>query len=181
VNGFTSSDFLLDPYTYQYLNSSFQRNHDPPIYYPGQYSTDILASKAYGLIDEAAEANKPFFLVVAPNAPHSNVAWSGDGSIKDGGDFKFSAPIPAERHKHLFKDAKVPRGASFNPKEPSGANWVRSLPRQSEENVEYNDHFYRNRYGYSTLEIKVKSNRVNIIDCARFKQSTSSSTAFSKS
>jgi hypothetical protein len=147
VKGFTSSDFLLDPYTYQYLNSSFQRNHDPPVYYPGEYSTDILASKAYGLLDEAAEADKPFFLVIAPNAPHSNVGVAGpDLNVTDPSALTFSAPIPAERHKHLFKDEKVPRGASFNPKEPSGASWIRGLPRQSEENVVYNDHFYRNRY-----------------------------------
>jgi hypothetical protein len=145
VKGFTSSDFLLDPYTYQYLNSSFQRNRDPPKYYPGEYSTDILASKAYGLLDEAVEADEPFFLVIAPNAPHSNVGWSGDNPVRNNDSLSFSAPIPAERHKHLFKGVKIPRGASFNPEEPSGANWIRALPRQSEENVEYNDHFYRNR------------------------------------
>jgi hypothetical protein len=119
------------------------------VYHPGEYSTDILASKAYGLLDEAVEAKDPFFLVVAPNAPHSNVGWDTDGPddpIGDGnGQFTMSAPIPAERHKHLFKDVKVPRTANFNPKEPSGASWVRELKRQSDENVEYNDHFYRNR------------------------------------
>jgi arylsulfatase A-like enzyme len=114
ASGFTSSDFLLDPYTYQYLNSSFQRNQDAPKYYPGEYSTDILASKAYGLLDEAAEADKPFFLTIAPNAPHSNVAWSGDGTI-NGSEFKFTAPISAERHKDLFKDVKIPRTKNFNP------------------------------------------------------------------
>lgn len=28
-------------------------------------------------------------------------------------------PIPEERHKHLFPDAKVPRTANFNPKHVS--------------------------------------------------------------
>jgi arylsulfatase A-like enzyme len=114
VSGSTGSNFPLDPYTYQCLNSSFQQDHDPPKYYPGHYSTDVLASNAYELLDEAAEASKPFFLAVAPNAPHSNVAWTGDGTL-DGSEFKFGAPISAERHKHLFKDVKIPRTKNFNP------------------------------------------------------------------
>lgn len=114
VTGFTGSDFLLDPYTYQYLNSSFQKNHDPPVYYPGEYSTDILASKAYGLLDDAAKDGKPFFLAIAPNAPHSNVAPNSDGFNLS--DITLSAPVSAERHKHLFKNVKIPRTANFNPK-----------------------------------------------------------------
>lgn len=57
----------------------------------------------------------------------------------------FGPPIPLERHAHLFNDTKVPRTENFNPRKPSGANWVRDLPPQSEENVDYNDHFYRQR------------------------------------
>jgi arylsulfatase A-like enzyme len=144
VAGFNGSDFLLDPYTYQYLNSTFQRNHDPPVRHLGEYSTDVLASKAYGLLDDAAATKKPFFLAIAPNAPHSNVAWTGDGTL-NGSGYSFSAPVSAERHKHLFKDVKVPRTTNFNPENPSGVNWIRSLRRQSEENVAYNDHFYRQR------------------------------------
>ncbi|KIV99664.1 uncharacterized protein PV09_08719 [Verruconis gallopava] len=144
VSGFNGSDFLLDPYTYQYLNSSFQRNHDPPKYYPGEYSTDILAQKANGFLDDAVEADKPFFLVVAPNAPHSNVYVDNSLSVDDK-SIRFGAPVAAERHKHLFKNLKVPRTANFNPNEPSGVNWVAELPIQSEENIAYNDHFFRQR------------------------------------
>ena len=49
--GFTGSDFLLDPFTYEYLNATFQRNHDAPVSYEGHYSTDIVASKAGSLLD----------------------------------------------------------------------------------------------------------------------------------
>lgn len=69
----------------------------------------------YGFLDDAAKDDKPFFLVAAPNAPHSNVAWSGNG-LHDG-EFTFTAPIAAERHKDLFPDAIVPRTDNFNPKE----------------------------------------------------------------
>lgn len=84
-------------------------------------------------MEEAAKADKPFFLVSAPIAPHSN------------GPPPFSAPISAERHKDLFKDVKVPRTGSFNPDTPSGASWVKRLERQNESVVEYNDEFYRLR------------------------------------
>jgi len=66
MNGWNTSDLLLDPYTYQYWNQTFGRNHDEPVNYAGQYSTDLVASKAFGLLDEAVEAGDPFFLGIAP-------------------------------------------------------------------------------------------------------------------
>jgi arylsulfatase A-like enzyme len=116
-SGWTSSDFLLDPHTYQYLNASFQRNQFPPVSYQGQYSTDVLAEKAYGLLNEGIDSGKPFFLTVAPVAPHSNVdPFPATGTPEDAlKDIHMTAPIPAERHKHLFPDAKVPRRSNFNP------------------------------------------------------------------
>ncbi|OCK87597.1 arylsulfatase [Cenococcum geophilum 1.58] len=139
--GFNGSDFLLDPYTYQYLNATFQRNHDPPVSHTGEYSTDILAQKAYGFLDDAVTAGKPFFLGIAPIACHSNVILplaAAELPI-------FTAPIPAKRHETLFPDAIVPRTESFNPDQPSGANWIKKLPIQNESNVDSNDRFYRQR------------------------------------
>lgn len=57
----------------------------------------------------------------------------------------FSAPVAADRHKSLFKNVKVPRSENFNPDEVSGANWIRTLSKQTQDNVDYNDHFYRQR------------------------------------
>ncbi|KAH8891800.1 Arylsulphatase [Thozetella sp. PMI_491] len=148
VGGWTESDFLLDPFTYQYLNSAFQRNRDPPVSYKGQHSVDVLAEKAYGFLDSAAEQDKPFFLGIAPVAPHSNVAIEEAGPNTDDREIiraKFTPPIPAKRHEHLFQDAKVPRTPNFNPDKPSGANWIRERKRLTPENVEFNDHFYRQR------------------------------------
>lgn len=149
--GWTGSDFLLDPYTYRYLNATFQRNFDEPVSYEGQYSTDILAEKAYGFLDDAlnelSNNGKPFFLTVAPTAPHSDVNikqkvihgnFSEDSNVQ-------SPPIPAERHKHLFKDVVVPRTPNFNPDIHGGASWISRLPQQNQTNIDFNDHFYRNR------------------------------------
>ncbi|KAI0157877.1 putative arylsulfatase [Hypoxylon sp. FL1284] len=145
--GLTGSDFLLDPYTYAYLNSTFQRNGEAPRSYEGQYGTDVLAAKAYGLLDEAVAAENPFFLVAAPVAPHANVVMNKD-ELDGGNDLDsvyFTEPVPADRHADLFPDEKVPRTLNFNPEDPSGANWIRKLPQQNSTNVEYNDHFYRQR------------------------------------
>ncbi|KAF7171980.1 hypothetical protein CNMCM5623_004239 [Aspergillus felis] len=69
-------------------------------------------------------------------------------------------PIPEERHKHLFADAKVPRTPNFNPKvslsssprptevltsKPSGVSWIHDLPYRNQTEVDYNDHYYRQR------------------------------------
>ncbi len=93
-----------------------------------------------------------FFLGVAPVAPHSNLNISAildmDPDHPEDIDISkanITAPIPAKRHQHLFKGLKVPRNANFNPEKPSGANWIRTLPRQTQENIDYNDHFFRQR------------------------------------
>lgn len=44
-------------------------------------------------------------------------------------------PVPAERHAHLFPDAVAPRGASFNPEEPSGASYMRNFERLTQEKM----------------------------------------------
>ncbi|KAI1626105.1 arylsulfatase [Exophiala viscosa] len=147
VAGFTGSDFLLDPHTYEYLNASFQRNHEKPVSHEGEYATDVLAKKAYGFLDDAVAADKPFFLAIASSAPHSNVkfadSWFGNNLTEH--SIETSPPISAERHKHLFNDIVIPRTPNFNPDKASGVSWILQLPKQTQENVDFNDEFYRNR------------------------------------
>ncbi|KAH0439685.1 sulfatase [Colletotrichum camelliae] len=153
LKGWNGSDFLLDPNTYDYWNATFQRNKDKPVNHLGEYSTDLVAQKAYGFLDDAVEAGKPFFLAVAPIAPHSNVNSSVLLPVKGPDDdvpvsddkFRTSIPKAAKRHEKLFPDAKVPRTENFNPDKPSGADWIRRQPKLSDENVEYNDEHYRGR------------------------------------
>ncbi|KAI0023547.1 arylsulfatase [Xylariomycetidae sp. FL0641] len=144
--GFTGSDFLLDPYTYNYMNSTFQRHGEEPRSYEGGHLSDVITKKAYGLLDDAVHASKdkPFFLAVAPVAPHANVEMRGKHGAKDR-FVQFTEPIPLEKHRHMFKNVTVPRTANFNPDQPSGASWLLDLPQQNQSNVEYNDHFYRQR------------------------------------
>ncbi|KAL4738346.1 alkaline-phosphatase-like protein [Aspergillus similis] len=144
VNGFTGSDFLLDPFTYSYLNSTYQRNRDEPVSYEGRHTVDVITEKALGFLNDGLNGDRPFFLTIAPVAPHSNVdvsALAGDR----GAPTIMTEPIPLDRHKSLFQDVKVPRTKHFNPDEPSGVSWIKNLPQQNESTVEYHDHFYRQR------------------------------------
>lgn len=69
----------------------------------GTYSTDNVRDSALTFLDDGISSGKPFFLGVAPIGPHGDSTPEG-----------FAAPIPADRHKDLFPDAKVPRNPNFN-------------------------------------------------------------------
>ncbi|KAL4923800.1 Six-hairpin glycosidase-like protein [Aspergillus undulatus] len=140
VKGFNGSDFLLDPFTYSYWNSSYQRNHEPVQSYAGRYTTDVTEEKALGFLEDALEDPKrPFFLTVAPIAPHFDQEPNRSSGTPP------QAPIPAPRHAHLFPDAKVPRVPSFNPVNQTGPSWINNLEHQNQSVVDYEDHFYRQR------------------------------------
>lgn len=140
VNGFNGSDFLLDPYTYEYYGARMTRNGEPPVDYKGLYSTDVIAQKAYGFLDEAMLHREPFFVGVAPIGPHSEFrTGEGDTVLYTG------PPKYASRHGHLFKDYKIPRTENFNPDTPSGVGWVKALAQINDTVVTYNDEFQRDR------------------------------------
>lgn len=62
---------------------------------PEDYETDVLAAKAADFIARSGAQGKPFFIYLAPSAPHDPAT-------------------PAPRHEKEFPDAKAPRTASFN-------------------------------------------------------------------
>lgn len=128
----------MAPWTYLYYEPGIQRNDKPPVVYNGSYTNDVVANEALDLIDQAVAADKPFVVVAAPVGPHSA------GGIHDG-DPGSHPPQPARRHEHLFQDVQVPRTDNFNPKTSSGGNWVARLPRQKQEQLDYNDEYYRQR------------------------------------
>lgn len=128
------------------MNPIFQRNRDAPVYHKDEYSTTLIHQKALAFLDDAAKnKDSPFFLAIAPIAPHSDYSLG----IDIGGDppigIDISPPIAEDRYKNLFPDAIVPRTPNFNPETPSGADWIADLPRLSAQNISYNDHLYRQR------------------------------------
>lgn len=140
ARGFNGSDFLLDPYTYQYYNAKITHNGDAPVSYEGQYSTDIISQKATDWLEEALEQEEPFFLTVSPIAPHSNWVIEPENNRS-----YLLEPRVADRHKHLFKDYRIPRDASFNKVIQGGASWIGELEQLNDTVIEYNDHYQRQR------------------------------------
>ncbi|KAF5005244.1 hypothetical protein FDECE_8302 [Fusarium decemcellulare] len=132
--GWTGSEFLLDPHTYNYKHPKMSRNCGPVRDYKGHYNTDLVAKKSFGFLKQAIKKEKPFFLTIAPVAPHNDI---------HGG--KSYPPIPAKKYRHKFPDAKVPRRANFNPDKASGASWIKTLEKLDNDSVKTNDRFYRRR------------------------------------
>lgn len=141
ARGFNGSDFLLDPYTYRYWDTKISHNGEPPVSYAGQYSTDVIADKSYALLREAlSHPENPWFLTVAPIAPHSNWVYDARQNLT-----YLSAPQVAYRHEHLFHDYQIPRKASFNKPIRGGASWTGQLPELNDSVVAYNDFYQRQR------------------------------------
>ena len=107
-------DLLVGENTYQYFAPSFQHiegnwNNPGPIEtMEGKYSTDMVANFAYGYLKEAVGQDAPFFVGIAPIAPHNQVG-------KPGGP-----PKPAHKYAGTLPNAAVPRAANFNPPDVSG-------------------------------------------------------------
>lgn len=57
-------------------------------------------------MDDALESDAPFFMAIAPAAPHSRINDRGSGP-----------PIPAEKYADMFQDEQIPRISNFNPDE----------------------------------------------------------------
>jgi N-acetylglucosamine-6-sulfatase len=139
MSGYTDSAFFLEPYTYQYYNVSYSRNGSEPVNPVGKYSTDILGDLSQEFLDHAvSEPDKPFFLTVAPVAPHG---WLSEWPTES----RSGPPIPAKRHEDLYQDYTIPRTDNFNPEEPSSVNWIANLGRLNETVLDYNDEYQRLR------------------------------------
>jgi N-acetylglucosamine-6-sulfatase len=91
------------------------------------YYTDVLSRQAIDFIGGGAEDSRPFFMYVAPTAPHDPA-------------------IPAERHKGAFASEEAPRPPSFDEEDVSDKPYVvSSLKRISEEEASAIDDYYRKR------------------------------------
>ncbi|KAK7034484.1 hypothetical protein VNI00_012331 [Paramarasmius palmivorus] len=138
--GWTYSDFLVDPNAYLYFNASFSANgtSDTPVSFEGQYQVDVIKDKALGLFQEAladSAGGKPFFLGIAPTAPHMEVQFDGS----------FTEPLPRSRDANLFEDVQVPRAPSFNVQSQGAVSWLKELDELNSTVVDYIDQVYRQR------------------------------------
>jgi N-acetylglucosamine-6-sulfatase len=87
--------------------------------------TDVLSRKAVDFVSR--EGDKPFFLYLAPVAPHSPANC-------------------AHRHCDAFPGAKAPRAASFDQDDVSAEpRWLRAMPKLTKKQVRKIDNRYRDR------------------------------------
>lgn len=91
------------------------------------YFTDVMSRKAVDFIERAAEDDIPFFLYLAPFAPHEPAT-------------------PARRHSDLFPDLTAPQTPSFNEANVSdkSPNMSRN-PLLTENQIDNINDLYRNR------------------------------------
>jgi N-acetylglucosamine-6-sulfatase len=96
---------LIDPSTYRYFGYSVSVDGVPAAYgdAAGDYQTDVLAAEAERIIRSRAGSGQPFFLSVAPLAPHLE---------RIGG--KSFPPRPAPRHEDAFAGEPLPATPAFD-------------------------------------------------------------------
>jgi len=112
---------LVNHTEYQMYDFALNENGSVVEYGAGarDYQTDVLGRKARQFLADSVEARRPFFLAVAPLAPH-------DEGVLEGREVPRN-PRPANRHRGRFRDASLPRGPSFN--EPDVEDKPRFLRR----------------------------------------------------
>jgi N-acetylglucosamine-6-sulfatase len=91
------------------------------------YLTDVLSKKATDFVRHAASGSKPFFLYLAPAAPHDPAT-------------------PAERHKEAFEDEMPPRSPSFDEEDVTDKpSWIGNIRRIGKRQVSKLEARYRER------------------------------------
>jgi arylsulfatase A-like enzyme len=94
---------------------------------PADYLVDVLSARADDVVRRAAGEGAPFFLYVAPYAPHQPAT-------------------PAPRYEDAFPGATAPRVPSFNEADVSDKPaWVRARALLTDQNIAVIDDLYRRR------------------------------------
>jgi N-acetylglucosamine-6-sulfatase len=101
---------LLQPGTYDYLNTCWSYKKGKPNSFPNQNAISVITNHSLSMLDEAARSNKPFFMAVAPAIPHVGIAANGTGSFM---------PVPVKKWANAFREMTVPKSPSFNPNKVS--------------------------------------------------------------
>jgi arylsulfatase A-like enzyme len=116
--------FAYDEYNYT-LNENGQQ-----VAYgnkPEDYGTDVYVGKAVDFIQRTAQTGQPFFIYLAPYAPHDPYT-------------------PAPRHANLFPDAKAPRTPNYNETDVSDKpGYILNRPLLTQKQIDTIDEDYRNR------------------------------------
>ncbi|HKI02861.1 MAG TPA: sulfatase [Thermoanaerobaculia bacterium] len=111
---------LIDPTTYK-LYDYVVSDDGVPVSYgdaPDDYQTDVLAAEAESVLRSRARSSQPFFVTVAPVAPHLEQVRNGQ-----------QPPRPAPRHEGRFAAEPLPARPSFSePEVGDKPAHIRRLP-----------------------------------------------------
>ncbi len=133
--GWSDWQGLVDPSTYYMYGYTVNDNGTLTAYGHAEsdYQTDVLGNRAVDVIRERADEDSPFFLSIAPLAPHAEQPW-------------LQPPRPAPRHRGLFADEPLPRPPSFDEEDVSDKpSFVRNKARLSDEQEQRISSSYRAR------------------------------------
>lgn len=122
--GWDRFDGMIDPWMYTYNTPVFSVDGATPVYYNGSYLQDVVHAKAADRIQKLAgnqtDTSQPWFLMVAPTAPHQTFNTTGKWP-----------PVPAARHASLYANVTAPRTPNFNPAVNDKPSWVGKLKAMS--------------------------------------------------
>jgi len=130
---YTGGTYTMYGYT---LNENGQVVHygtTPDVEDPATYQTDVYSAKAEDFIRRRAPAAKPFYLSVAPLAPHGEAG--ADGTFTTPGNNPRAAP----RHEGALAAEALPQPPSFNEEDvsdkPAEIQALRSLTDTALANI----------------------------------------------
>ncbi|KAL1623953.1 hypothetical protein SLS56_008078 [Neofusicoccum ribis] len=124
----------LDPYINRHDAVVMSEDGQRPKLYQGFQQTDVVRIKALSRLDALLQQEDPFFLMIAPTAPHVH-------NITD-------PPIPPARYLDRFTNKTVPRTPNFNPPDrfqQGKPAWVGKLPLLSQSQIDETEQLYRRR------------------------------------
>ncbi|PNP74391.1 hypothetical protein FNYG_12440 [Fusarium nygamai] len=131
--GWDHTDILVHPYQYSYNNVVMSQNGKRPLFYNGYHQTDVIKAKALARLESLASSEDPFYIQIAPTAPHT----SGDGPS-----------VPCARHMWAFNNATAPRTPNFNPEDKWQSlkpGWLKERKYLTQDQIAFVDWQYRSR------------------------------------
>lgn len=150
LNGFSAADGIPpgwnlwngiadDEGSYSYYNYTINNNGVPHRYgkTPIDYKTDVQTQKAAEFIAAQKNATQPFFLWLAPQAPHTKTPESQNES---------GVPDPAPRHIDALSSIALPMLPSFNEADMSDKpEFMKLLPPLTSAQIEEITHLFKRR------------------------------------
>lgn len=150
LNGILSSDGIPpgwnlwngiadDQGSYNYYKYTINENGVPHFYgnRPEDYKTDVQAQKATEFIAAQKDSIHPFFLWLAPQAPHTKTSEAADES---------GVPEPAARHIKALDSMALPMPPSFNEADMSDKpEFMKLLPTLTQADVEEITNLFKRR------------------------------------